>query len=867
MPALIGPIGSVVNMNQAVNGNAAGNPVYISQLNVAESAALGGISALIASYNSQLASSASAALATTVLNNMFVTTAAGVPAANVTALTTALTQAFDAYPTAKGQVISNLSTLLGNLESDANWGPAARAFNNQAAANYTYSSNSANTNSGSPSSSTVTTYTLTTNIETVNAGGGTVNGVILNGAGQTFQSGDTISNAANLNVTVTAAAAAPVAATLSSITNGNFSMLAADTINAALFSNVTNLGSAGGGNILTVTSGDLATTYRVVNETTGGGANNAIVGGVSVGLRAGQLSGTADVAKFSVNNAGVATGTTLTGLTTNFARVESSTTGVETISIATAGSNQIQVFGSTTAATDAKTLIITGNGTNNINAGSITQVSLIDASTSTGTNTIAMGTNLQSTQTIKGGTGTDTVSTSLAGTAAGLTFTGVETLSLASAAASVLSFSANPALTTVRMESGNGGSTDQLISADFANLTYRGSGTTAGSATTQTFDAITSSASFSGSSDTVAISFNNRGTALTTGTSYSAGAVNLAGVETLTIGMSDITATGNATIGGITGNRMTSLTATGAGNVVLGTITAVGALGTGALTNIDLSGVTGTNASTFDLATNTVTAATSIKASKEGTNITAIAANDTTDTIIFTGDAGADTVVGTTFTGTLIATGGAGGDTLTGGTGADVLTGGEGSDILQGNAAADSIILTETVQVVDTVRFAADTVDTTDTITGFSISGGDLLRLSVTQNTAVAAVGRIANANNGAVAAGASVVEVIAAATTLGATTNVIVLSGTFANDAAMITAIGGGTRAVTLAANPTANNDYIVIYTNGTNAFVKIVNDTDAADNEALAAAELSVVATVATLTGVTNVSTFASANFNFLA
>ena len=100
MAALVGPIGTVVNMNQAVNGNALGNPAYASQLYVAEQS--GGQAAVIAQYNASLASSSAATLATTVLNNMFVTTAAGVRSANVAALTSALTLAFSPYPTAKG---------------------------------------------------------------------------------------------------------------------------------------------------------------------------------------------------------------------------------------------------------------------------------------------------------------------------------------------------------------------------------------------------------------------------------------------------------------------------------------------------------------------------------------------------------------------------------------------------------------------------------------------------------------------------------------------------------------------------------------------------------------------------------------------
>jgi len=890
MPALFGNIGTVVNMAQAINGNALGNGAYASQLQAVDAS---GTSTLIASYNSQLASSAPATLATTVLNNLFVTTAAGVPAANVTALTTALTQAFEAYPTAKGQVISNLSSLLGNLESDANWGPAARAFNSQAGSNYAYSINVANSASGTPTSSS--NFTLTTGVETI-SGQSNVSAIIANGAanGQSFNSGDSITGATNLNVTVSVAAAAPVAATLSSVTNALFNMLAADTINAQLYTNVTNLGSAGGGNILTVTNGDLATTYRVAGETTGGGANNAIVGGVTVGHRTSQLSGTADVAKFSVATAGIATGTTLTGLTTNFARLDASTTGIEAISVATSGTNQIQVFGSTTAATDAKTLTITGNGTNTINAGSLTQVTLIDASTSTGTNTISMLTNLQSAQTIKGGTGTDTVSTTLAGTAAGLTFTGIETLQLGGAAAQVLSFSAQPGITTVRSEhqAASTATVDQVIAADFANLVFRGAGTTATSATTQSFNALTSSASFAGTSDVLAIALNNRGTALTTGTGYETGLLTLSGVETATITVADVSSTGATTIGGITADRMTSLTATSAGHVVLGTITAVGALGTGSLVSLNLSGVTGTTASTLAIATGTTTAATTITASVEGTNITSFGANETTDSVIFTGGTGGDTVTGTAFTGSFIIDGRAGNDVLLGGTGADLITGGEGTDTITGQIGADSIILTETVQVQDIVVINAGI--TTDTIAGFNrtVTTGtdDLMQFSLGQlelneaatagrgifNGAVSNFTRLNSAADGAdVAVAASVVQQLTADGAAGAVNagnaDVFVISGTIASNAALLAAFEtGGDFALTInAADDVVGQAFIAVYSDGTNAYVNAVRvNAVAAANTAFGAGELSTVR-LATLTGVTTIASgdITAANFAFIA
>lgn len=57
----------------------------------------------------------------------------------------AVQQIFAAFPTMRGQVILNMTNLLTDLEADATYGAAAVAYNNQASANQTYSTNPANT--------------------------------------------------------------------------------------------------------------------------------------------------------------------------------------------------------------------------------------------------------------------------------------------------------------------------------------------------------------------------------------------------------------------------------------------------------------------------------------------------------------------------------------------------------------------------------------------------------------------------------------------------------------------------------------------------------------------------------------------------
>jgi Ca2+-binding RTX toxin-like protein len=79
-----------------------------------------------------------------------------------------------------------------------------------------------------------------------------------------------------------------------------------------------------------------------------------------------------------------------------------------------------------------------------------------------------------------------------------------------------------------------------------------------------------------------------------------------------------------------------------------------------------------------------------------------------------------------TFTGGALAdviNGGAGADVLTGGSGADTITGGEAGDTYSGGLGKDSIVLTETVAAVDSVRFAEAGATNVDTVTGFAVTG------------------------------------------------------------------------------------------------------------------------------------------------
>ncbi len=82
---------------------------------------------------------ANAALAVDVLNNVSIRPATldgGAPQASFDALRDALVLFFDVFPTARSQVVLNLTGLLGNLEGNAVYGRAAAMFNDVVASDY-----------------------------------------------------------------------------------------------------------------------------------------------------------------------------------------------------------------------------------------------------------------------------------------------------------------------------------------------------------------------------------------------------------------------------------------------------------------------------------------------------------------------------------------------------------------------------------------------------------------------------------------------------------------------------------------------------------------------------------------------------------
>jgi hypothetical protein len=783
-------------------------------------------------YARDFSSTTDATVATTLVTNLGLSSVAG--------LSNWVAAQLTAAGASKGAKVVELLNGFAQMTADTTYGAAATAYNNKVDNALLLSQTTDNTGGAFDAINTAVvgkTFTLTTGIDSIPSNSSaTITGIDNNGGvagGQTFQTGDVVAGAKSVNVTFTANST--VAADINnSVFNGT--MLASAAINAALYDGVTGINNAGGGlgNTLTVTNGELASVYGIVGDTS--------AAGISAGIRAANLSGTSDTIKFSVSGVGSVTGSTPAGFAANTAVLTASSTGVEKISVATAGTNVLSITPTNTALTDYVALAVTGNGANTITASALTQVTTYDLSTSTGTNTLNLVGALQTSTTVTGGTGTDTLRIQPATTVANVTVSGVETLRLSSGATTGNTFfTTGTSFATIRQDGDGaegGAQTINNVGAPTA-INLIGAGTTALSGTAQAFNTLTVNSSWANASDAAIMKLSNGGTTLTAGIGYAvSGAVaatTLNGLEALTVEVTDIGATGATTFGGITGTTLSSLTATSAGHVVLGTITSAGALGTGTLSSINLSGVTGTTASTLTVGTATVGGALVITGAVNGTTVGGVGTEAAADSIIFSGNVGVDSFTGTGFLGSLVLDGKAGNDVLVGGSGADVITGGEGGDTITSGLAADTVVLTETVATADTIISTvgvAYTTATADTITGFTVgASGDILQIDISDSTAIG-VGKELRAGGDidTAIAGNLVIKAIAkdAATTLASTDEALVITGTFANAAALLTSIGT-TGLITK--NDTEAASIVVVWNNGTNTYVSAVHDagTDA--------------------------------------
>lgn len=304
----------------------------------------------------------------------------------------------------------------------------------------------------------------------------------------------------------------------------------------------------------------------------------------------------------------------------------------------------------------------------------------------------------------------------------------------------------------------------------------------------------------------------------------------------------------------------------------------------GGTLKLSLEGTSSSNAVQTSITTGAAVGTTVITNSTRDSTITTLnthASAATIDTVVVSGSknltvgtwtaSAAEVFTASGLTGNLILTVGATGASVIGGSGADTITGGAQADSLNGGAGAD--------RIVGTIDAAADTMtggsgsdvfvvgDITgqDTITDFSVNdatrGTDVIALSGALLTDQLVNGAGADVANGT----AAKVLQVSGSTTAAAADNVFVLTGTtFATAAAVATAVqAGGTRVITLGGNSAANNDYLLVWSDGTDSYVSAyLNATGTAT--ALAGGTMTQ---LVKLTGLASVDTLTSANFAFVA
>lgn len=715
MAALVGTIGTVVNMNQAVFGNALGNPAYVSQLAVANGT--GGQAAVIASYNANLASSSAATLATTVLNNMSVTTAAGVSAANVAALTSALTLAFSSYPTAKGQVISNLAGLLGNLEADASWGPAAVAFNSQAAADYVYSNNAANQNSGTPSN--VATYTMTTGVDTVTGNTSITATTVAGGAPST---GTTLNVFDSVNVSGPGVQSLTLnmAGTAATLTTANTPTLnGIDLVSLLALTGATSLDLTTAPNLAAFTLGSYAAasavtlteapgTLATVNVTGGTQAVNDLTATYAVGA----LTGTADTLALNLSSVNATGFTVADDALFTFQGGAQSASGIEAITINATGSNALESLISLKCAggaTALNTVTVTGTGSIGVDTAlafnATTNVGTINASANTGGVTFTVG---AQDITFTGGTGNDTLAFNAAGALNANDSinmgTGTDTVILADTAVSSTTTALNTAITATGAEIVG---FSAAASVDMSYLTATNILLNANVDTTLTKFSAT---------DTVIVSGAGAGRDLTLTASLGFNTLNMTFLSENTVASASCTvgATGQSTINIVSTSDSTSLTAL-TGVMTVDNNTVINVSGNG---NIAFGDAAAGDALVGSVAMN---------ASALTGKLTVIA-SATASSIV--GGSGADTI-----------TGGAGNDTLNGGAGIDTIVTGAsatagGADTIIGGLGADLVTLTALTSTgAATVAYNATAAESYASSTATGTNYADTLTLG--DNTSV----------------------------------------------------------------------------------------------------------------------------------
>ena len=228
-----------------------------------------------------------------------------------------------------------------------------------------------------------------------------------------------------------------------------------------------------------------------------------------------------------------------------------------------------------------------------------------------------------------------------------------------------------------------------------------------------------------------------------------------------------------------------------------------------------------------------------------------------------TGAAGVVTFTANDFNSNITTAGG--NDVIVLGNATNTVTLGEGTDTVTAGTGVDTIILTETTAVTDTVITASYT--SVDSITGFIAGGGgDNLDLTLTGVEAIGTTADWVDGDASSAAVAAVSVQNVTAAATMAAATTAYAITGTYAATTDVETALEiGGSRALTTGGTWEASDASVVIYSDGTDAYLALFESTAGAASTTFAAADL-VVTNLVTLAGVTDVSGYTAANFDII-
>ena len=220
-----------------------------------------------------------------------------------------------------------------------------------------------------------------------------------------------------------------------------------------------------------------------------------------------------------------------------------------------------------------------------------------------------------------------------------------------------------------------------------------------------------------------------------------------------------------------------------------------------------------------------------------------------------TGSANVDTI-----------TGSANADTINGGGGADVITGGTGSDSINGGAGADTIIFQVETTAGDVITGGADndifrsTTDgaatagvtkISDIDLGTSTTAKDTLEFSLQMVEGLTTVSDLVDTGgNTAANTNGTVVTITADAQTI-TEADLVVLSQTYANDAAALAGMKTAGKDTMVFSGALADNDaFLVAYTDGTNSYIAAATMSAATTDSD----DLDSVETLVELTGVSS-------------